>query len=279
MPDFNNNNPTSAQFAKPRMPSAQLYGVSISKWGMDETVSYLQQHIESGEYRRPHQVVTINPIMIMAGLENEQFMSVLRSAELVIPDGIGVVIASRFVRDPIPQRVAGIDLMQKLLRLGSRRRYRVYFLGSTEDVVEEVVRQVNRRYPGVQIAGYHHGFFGEEEDKQRVQEIRESNPDILFVARGLDTQEPWIGRYKKQLDVPVMMGVGGSFDVMAGKVKRAPVLFQKTGMEWFYRLMKEPSRYKRMLALPKFMWKVYRERDQIMRENQKEHQDRNKQNG
>lgn len=279
MPDFNNNNPTSAQFAKPRMPSAQLYGVSISKWGMDETVSYLQQHIESGEKRRPHQVVTINPIMMMAGLENEQFMSVLRSAELVIPDGIGVVIASRFVRDPIPQRVAGIDLMQKLLRLGSRRRYRVYFLGSTEDVVEEVVRQVNRRYPGVQIAGYHHGFFGEEEDKQRVQEIRESNPDILFVARGLDTQEPWIGRYKKQLDVPVMMGVGGSFDVMAGKVKRAPVLFQKTGMEWFYRLMKEPSRYKRMLALPKFMWKVYRERDQIMRENQKEHQDRNKQNG
>lgn len=279
MPDFNNNNPTSAQFAKPRMPSAQLYGVSISKWGMDETVSYLQQHIESGEKRRPHQVVTINPIMMMAGLENEQFMSVLRSAELVIPDGIGVVIASRFVRDPIPQRVAGIDLMQKLLRLGSRRRYRVYFLGSTEDVVEEVVRQVNRRYPGVQVAGYHHGFFGEEEDKQRVQEIRESNPDILFVARGLDTQEPWIGRYKKQLDVPVMMGVGGSFDVMAGKVKRAPVLFQKTGMEWFYRLMKEPSRYKRMLALPKFMWKVYRERDQIMRENQKEHQDRNKQNG
>lgn len=279
MPDFNNNNPTSAQFAKPRMPSAQLYGVSISKWGMDETVSYLQQHIESGEKRRPHQVVTINPIMMMAGLESEQFMSVLRSAELVIPDGIGVVIASRFVRDPIPQRVAGIDLMQKLLRLGSRRRYRVYFLGSTEDVVEEVVRQVNRRYPGVQIAGYHHGFFGEEEDKQRVQEIRESNPDILFVARGLDTQEPWIGRYKKQLDVPVMMGVGGSFDVMAGKVKRAPVLFQKTGMEWFYRLMKEPSRYKRMLALPKFMWKVYRERDQIMRENQKEHQDRNKQNG
>lgn len=279
MPDFNNNNPTSAQFAKPRMPSAQLYGVSISKWGMDETVSYLQQHIESGEKRRPHQVVTINPIMMMAGLENEQFMSVLRSAELVIPDGIGVVIASRFVRDPIPQRVAGIDLMQKLLRLGSRRRYRVYFLGSTEDVVEEVVRQVNRRYPGVQIAGYHHGFFGEEEDKQRVQEIRESNPDILFVARGLDTQEPWIGRYKKQLDVPVMMGVGGSFDVMAGKVKRAPVLFQKTGMEWLYRLMKEPSRYKRMLALPKFMWKVYRERDQIMRENQKEHQDRNKQNG
>lgn len=266
MPDLNKDNSQSTRFTIPRMPVTPLYGVHISKWNMEETLDYLQQHID-GKERKPHQVITANPIMMMAGLENAAFMNVLRSAELVVPDGIGIVAAARIVRDNIPQRVAGIDLMQELLRIGSRKRYRVYFLGSTDEVVKAVIQQVQRRYPGVQIAGSHHGFFGEEEDKQRVQEIRGSKPDILFVARGLDTQEPWIGRYKEALNVPVMMGVGGSFDVLAGKVKRAPVLFQKTGMEWFYRLMKEPSRYKRMLVLPKFVWKVFRERNQLREDN------------
>lgn len=240
----------------------QLYGVTVSKWGMSETLNYLVEHIDS-EDRTPKQVITANPIMMMAGLQNSDFMNVLRSAELVVPDGIGIVIASKIIRDRIPQRVAGIDLMHELLSAGNRKGYRVYLLGATNEVLEEAVRQIGIRYPGVKIAGYHHGFFGEDEDKQIVAAIRDREPDILFVARGLDTQEPWIGRYKHELNVPVMMGVGGSFDVLAGKTKRAPVLFQKTGMEWFYRLLKEPSRYKRMLVLPKFVWKVFRERKQL----------------
>lgn len=250
-----------------QMPAMQLYGVTISKWKMRETIAFLQQHLES-ESRKPYQVITANPIMIMAGLDNDRFMHVLRSAELVVPDGMGIVAASRIVSNPIPERVAGFDLMQALLSIGNDKRYNIYLLGSTEEVVEKVVHHIEHRFPGVQIVGYHHGFFGEEEDKQIIQKIRECAPDILFVARGLETQEPWIGRYKHELNVPVMMGVGGSFDVLAGKTKRAPVIFQKTGLEWFYRLVREPSRFKRMLVLPKFAWKVLCERGEIKKQNE-----------
>lgn len=243
-------------------PVVKMYGVHISKWTMAETIAQLTEWIEHSP-RQSHQVVTANPVMMMAALEDESFMEVMQSAELVVPDGIGIVLAARIVGNPIQERVAGFDLALKLLDIGSERKYRVYLLGSSQATIKETVRQIAIRYPGVQVVGSHHGFFGPKEDEEIVENIRLAKPDLLLVARGLDTQEPWIGKYKKRLEVPVIMGVGGTFDVIAGNSKRAPLFVQKIGMEWFYRLVREPTRFKRMLVLPKFAFKVVRERNRV----------------
>ncbi|WP_081754815.1 WecB/TagA/CpsF family glycosyltransferase [Paenibacillus durus] len=227
---------------------------------MKETVSYL---IEAVRSRTPHQVITANPIMVMTALENPTYMDIMTSAELVVPDGTGVVWAAERGGSPVKERVAGFDLLHELMRVGESYHWRVYLLGSTPEVIQETASRLQRQYPGMIIAGFRDGFFGPEEDEEVITGILETEPDLLFVARGADTQEPWIAKHKSRLAIPVMMGVGGSFDVISGRTKRAPLAFQKLRLEWFYRLLKEPTRYKRMLALPKFAVKVMRERDRV----------------
>jgi len=242
-------------------PAVPIFGLPISKMDMAETVEYLARRIEA---RRPTQVITGNPIMVMAALERPDYYRVMEQADLIVPDGAGLVWASRVAGDPAPERVAGFDLMHELLREGERRRWSAYLLGARQDVVEEVARRLAERYPLVRIAGFRNGYFGPEEDAGVVAAVREAAPDLLFVARdALTTQEPWIARHRHELGVPLMMGVGGSFDVIAGRTKRAPVAFQKLGMEWLYRLLRQPSRAGRMAALPRFALKVLLARGKI----------------
>ncbi len=236
-------------------PTVTLFGLPFSKMNMRETVDYLAGAIER---REPTQVITGNPIMIMAGLDDPDYYRVMAEAELIVPDGAGVVWAAERAGDPVQERVAGFDLLHELMREGERRRWSVYLLGTTQETIEEAARRLQESYPLARLAGCRNGYFGPDEDASVVEGIRSAAPDMLFVARALTTQEPWIGRYKQELGVPVMMGVGGSFDVIAGKTKRAPLLFQRLGLEWFYRLMKQPTRAARMLALPKFAVKVVR---------------------
>lgn len=242
------------------IPTVPIYGVPVSKLNMKETVSYLVTVVAS---RKPHQIITANPIMVMSALENPAYMDIMTSAELVVPDGTGVVWAAERVGNPVKERVAGFDLLHELLKTGESYGWRVYLLGSTEEVIRETARRLQMQYPGIVIAGFRDGFFRPDADEQVVSEIVSAKPDILFVARGADSQEPWIAKYKLQLAVPIMMGVGGSFDVISGKSRRAPILFQKLRMEWFYRLLKEPTRYRRMLALPKFALKVLRDKEKV----------------
>jgi N-acetylglucosaminyldiphosphoundecaprenol N-acetyl-beta-D-mannosaminyltransferase len=239
-----------------------LYGVPFSKMNMEQTVAYLVQAVES---RRPHRVVTGNPIMLMAGFEDPAFLRTLQTADLVVPDGAGVVWAARRAGDPVQERVAGFDLMHELLREGDLRRWRVYLLGTTPDIIVQARDNLQRQYPGVRFVGCRDGYFTEKDDDAVVAAIREAEPDLLFVARSLKTQEPWLEKYQDALQVPVMMGVGGSFDVVAGKLKRAPKLFQKMRLEWLYRLLQEPKRYKRMLVLPKFALKVMRDGEKVLK--------------
>ncbi len=243
-------------------PTVSLYGVPFSKMNMRQTVDYLVETVES---RRPHRVVTGNPIMLMAGLENPAFMRTLQTADLVVPDGAGVVWAAKHVGDPVQERVAGYDLMHELLREGNLRNWKVYLLGTTKETIAAAHANLQRQYPGVRFVGYRDGYFTDKEDGAVVAAIREADPDLLFVARSMTTQEPWIEKYQSVLKVPVMMGVGGSFDVAAGKLKRAPLLFRKMRLEWFYRLLQEPSRYKRMLVLPKFALKVMRDGEKVLK--------------
>lgn len=237
-------------------PAVPIFGLPFSKMNMAQTTAYLAQAVED---RRPVQVITGNAIMVMAALERPDYYRIMEQAELLVPDGSGIVWASRRAGDPVAERIAGIDLLHELMREGDRRGWSVYLLGARQNTVERTAQRLAEQYPGVRIAGFRNGFFGPEEDAEVVEAIRGAAPDLLFVARdALKSQEPWIARYKEALGVPVMMGVGGSFDVIAGHVKRAPLLFRKLGMEWLYRLLRQPSRAPRMAALPRFALKVVR---------------------
>ncbi|WP_407944629.1 WecB/TagA/CpsF family glycosyltransferase [Paenibacillus swuensis] len=229
---------------------------------MQQTVNHLTDRILS---RQVTQVITANPIMVMSALESPEYMAMMKRAELVVPDGTGVVWAAKHVGNPVAERVPGFELLHHLLRVGESQGWKVYLLGSSPEIVRETYDRLRAQFPKVSFVGYRDGFFGASEDAEVIRAIRETNPDLLFVARGADTQEPWIARYKQELNVPLIMGVGGSFDVISGKTKRAPAAFQKLHLEWFYRLLKEPTRYKRMLALPKFAVKVLRDKENVQK--------------
>ncbi|MFC0212925.1 WecB/TagA/CpsF family glycosyltransferase [Paenibacillus chartarius] len=227
---------------------------------MRDTVSYLTDVIERGE---PNQVVTANPIILMTGLDNPSYMKMLRDAELVVPDGAGLVWAAGYVGEPVAERVAGYDLMHELMKAGNSRGWKVYLLGAAPGIADAAADKIRAMYPGIQIVGCRDGFFKDEEDEAVIAHVAAAAPHILLVARGANNQDPWIAKYKKRLGVPVMMGVGGSFDVLSGRLKRAPKLFQRLRLEWFYRLLQEPARYKRMLILPKFALKVMRDKENV----------------
>ncbi|RED57653.1 N-acetylglucosaminyldiphosphoundecaprenol N-acetyl-beta-D-mannosaminyltransferase [Cohnella lupini] len=231
---------------------------------MKETVNYLKHVIET---RRPHRVITGNPIMLMVGLDNPSFHHTLSTADLVVPDGAGVVWAARRLKQPVQERVAGFDLMHELLEEGERHQWSAYLLGASADIIQTAYEKLSKQYPGVRFVGYRDGYFTDRDDGEVVAGIREANPDLLFVARSTMNQEPWIEKYQSVLGVPVVMGVGGSFDVISGKLKRAPALFRKMGMEWFYRLLQEPTRFKRMLVLPRFALKVIKDGDKVLKHN------------
>jgi N-acetylglucosaminyldiphosphoundecaprenol N-acetyl-beta-D-mannosaminyltransferase len=220
----------------------------------------LARAAESGQ---PHQVITANPIMVMTALEDPRYMEIMKNAELVVPDGTGVVWAAEKAGNPVKERVAGFDLLHELMKLGVQRAWKFYLLGSSPEVIQGAAERLQELYPGVQIVGQRDGYFKPEQDHEVVEAVKAASPHILFVARGADTQEPWIFKYKQQLGVPVMMGVGGSFDVISGRSKRAPKWMQKLRAEWLYRLLKEPTRYRRMLALPKFAVKVLKEKENL----------------
>lgn len=245
-------------------PTVSLYGVPFSKMDMKETVEHLAQAIAA---RRLHRVVTGNPIMLMVGLDNPSFHRTLATAELVVPDGAGVVWAARHLKQPVKERVAGFDLMHELLREGAKRSWSVYLLGASADIVKSAYANLQKQYPGMRFVGCRDGYFTDREDGEVVAAIRAANPDILLVARATMNQEPWIEKYQDVLGVPVVMGVGGSFDVVSGKLKRAPAIFRRMGLEWFYRLIQEPSRYKRMLVLPRFALKVIKDGEKVLKQN------------
>lgn len=241
-------------------PFMKLFDIPISSMTLAETADYLERAIVD---RTNHQIVTINPIMIMEGLRNPEFRRVLMQAELNVPDGAGVVWAAKYVGKPVAERVPGIDLMHELLARSEKQGYRPFLLGADRETIVLAVTKLREKFPELELAGYHHGYFDESQDHEIIEMIRKAKPDLLFVGRSLLTQEPWIAKYKEELGVPVMMGVGGSFDVISGKLKRAPAAFQKMHLEWFYRLLQEPRRAGRMLALPRFMWQVVRNRQRL----------------
>jgi N-acetylglucosaminyldiphosphoundecaprenol N-acetyl-beta-D-mannosaminyltransferase len=244
------------------IPKVSIFGVPFSKLSMDDTVVCVTDMIES---RQPHHIITANPIMVMSAVDSPAYLQLLEGADLVVPDGAGIVWAANYVGNPVVERVTGFDLLHRLMRLGESKGWRVYMLGASSEMIEAAVRNLKLQYPGLQLVGYRDGYFQAEDDADVIENIRAHHPDILLIGRSADKQEPWIAKYKQQLQIPVIMGVGGSFDVLSGKLKRAPRIFRKLRLEWFYRLLQEPWRYKRMLVLPKFAVKVIREKESVQK--------------
>ncbi|MFQ6090675.1 MAG: WecB/TagA/CpsF family glycosyltransferase, partial [Candidatus Bipolaricaulia bacterium] len=177
-----------------------------------------------------------------------------RRADLVTPDGIGLVWASRFLGAPLPERVTGIDMIEEICRRATRRGYRIFLLGARPGVAQKAKERLEKRFPGVRIVGTHHGFFAD--DRQVISKINGCRPDILLVGLGVPRQELWMMENKERLEVKILIGVGGSFDVLSGRLPRAPLALQRLGLEWLYRLFLQPWRARRVLAIPAFLLRI-----------------------
>ncbi|PLR78260.1 glycosyltransferase [Bacillus sp. V3-13] len=200
-------------------------------------------------------IVTANPEIVMHAEANSDYQMVLDQADFITADGIGIVKAAALLNRPLPERVAGFDLMIELLKVANNKNLRVYLLGAEETVLLKAVDHIHTNYPNVIIVGHHHGFF-DWDDPSLAENMKQLNADLIFVALGFPKQENWIYQNINKFDKGIFMGVGGSFDVLSGNVKRAPLVWRKLNIEWLYRLLKQPSRWKRMLVLPKFIIKV-----------------------
>ncbi|MCC7462074.1 MAG: WecB/TagA/CpsF family glycosyltransferase [Gammaproteobacteria bacterium] len=221
------------------LPHVMLFGVRVHAASMSEALDVVDAAIAR---RAALQIGVVNAAKVV----NMQRMPMLRddvlASDLILADGIAVVWAGRALGQRLPERVTGIDLMAGMLERGSRNAYSVYLLGAEEEVSARVEAQIRRLYPGVRIAGRHHGYFRPEEEQQLVDGIAATHPDILLVAMTSPKKEKFMARWGERLGVPVCHGVGGSFDVLAGKVERAPPSWQRLGLEWAYRLKQEPGR-------------------------------------
>ena len=234
--------------------SMRILEVNVNIITMDEIVHALESRL-----RRNLQsfVVTANAEIIMMCQQDAVYKEILNSqADFVLPDGAGAVWAGRYLGYEVAERVTGFDLWNNLLKLSAEQEWKVYFLGGAPGIAEAAKSKAESLYPGVRIVGVHDGYFKSNETEELLDEINESGAQMLFVALGAPKQERFIAEQRERLKARLLMGIGGSFDVFAGKMARAPKWMQDASLEWAFRLYKQPSRFIRMLALPKFAFKV-----------------------
>ena len=232
----------------PVVPAAvrQLFGIPVNAVTMQQVLATCLESIQ-----RPQRLIigVINVAKVVNMHRSVRLAEAVLKSDLILADGMGVVWASRILGQPLPERVAGIDLFQELLRLADEKSFSVYLLGGAQEVLDLSLKHICRHFPNIRIAGHRNGYFDEGDDAEIAREIRDRKPDMLFLGITSPTKEVFLARWADFLNVPVCHGVGGSFDVLAGKVKRAPRLFQRLGMEWFYRVLQEPRRlWKRYLV-------------------------------
>ncbi|MDQ0254510.1 N-acetylglucosaminyldiphosphoundecaprenol N-acetyl-beta-D-mannosaminyltransferase [Evansella vedderi] len=235
------------------MDKVNILGVEVSAMTHDQTINTLIDAVDNDKKKF---VVTANPEIILHAYENRDYFQELSKADIITADGIGVVKGAKLLGRSIPERVTGFDLFISLLRKADQKGNSIYLLGAKEAVLNKTVTYIEEQYPNIKIVGKHNGYF-DWEDPSIAKEIAGKKPDFVFVALGFPRQEKWIGKYIEQFNKGVFIGIGGSFDVLAGEVKRAPEIWQRLNLEWLYRLMKQPSRWRRMLALPRFVFKLY----------------------
>jgi N-acetylglucosaminyldiphosphoundecaprenol N-acetyl-beta-D-mannosaminyltransferase len=217
-----------------------LMGCAIDNLSMEETLQTVEGFIRTGQ---PHQHVVVNVDKLVKASRDPELRQIINDCALINVDGMPVVWASRLLGKPLKERVAGVDLFEALMARAGEKGWRVFLLGAREEVVSQVASTYGRKYPRLVLAGYRNGYWkGDFEEAQVVEQIRDARPDLLFVAISSPKKEQFLGRYQADMKVPFAMGVGGTFDVAIGRVRRAPVWMQKSGLEWFYRFLQEPRR-------------------------------------
>ncbi len=244
------------------MEIINIRGVDFCNVTLDEAADWVSS-VLAAPSESPHAVFTPNSEIVQLCIEENEYYSLINSANLIIPDGIGVIKASRILGTPLKEKVAGIELGERTLAIAAEKGYSVYFLGAKPGVAAQAAANMQEKYPALTVAGIHDGYFKKEgeENEAVLAAIRAASPDVLYVCLGVPAQEKWIDANRAALgSVKLCLALGGSLDVWAGNVKRAPKLFIKLGLEWFYRLCCEPKRIGRMMKLPKFLFGTYAEK-------------------
>jgi N-acetylglucosaminyldiphosphoundecaprenol N-acetyl-beta-D-mannosaminyltransferase len=235
-----------------------ILGVPFNRVTMEKTVDIIEKQINSNR-KKPYHIITGNPEIVVHSKKEQILKDIIDDTDLITPDGIGIIMASKWKDDRLPERVPGSDLLMKLLEEGNKKGWSFYFLGADEGTNKKAVENIMGKHPQLVVSGRHNGFFDKEKERMIIEEIDKKNPDILIVALGAPRAEKWIYENKNELNAKVAIGVGGMLDVIAGKVKRAPAVWQKMNLEWLYRLLSQPSRWRRQLVLPVFAYKAFNE--------------------
>lgn len=231
-----------------------ILGVKVDSVTMAQAVAQVEGYMDE---RKNVLIATANAEMIMRATHDTELKNILNDAALVVPDGAGTVWAAHHLGYEMPERVAGFDLAQELMRIAPSKKQKVFFFGSAPGVAEKAKAKAEELYPGIEIVGTRDGYFKPEDEPAIIEEIKAAQPDLLLAALGVPKQEKWLNAHLKELGVPVAIGVGGTLDVMAGVMKRAPYWMQKAKLEWLFRGLLQPKRAGRLMALPKFVLKVH----------------------
>lgn len=241
----------------------EVLGCTIDNLTMEETLHRVEQFIRSGQ---PHQHVVVNIDKLVKAHKDPELRTIINKCALVSVDGVPVIWASRLLGTPLKERVNGTDLFEALVERAAQKGWRVFFLGAREEIVAHVRARYEQQFPTLQVAGHRNGYWTPDEEPAVAQQIADSRADILFVGFSSPKKEQFLGKYQAMMRVPFAMGVGGSFDVIAGLYSRAPRWMQRSGLEWFHRFLQEPRRMFRryfvedMYFVPLFAAELYRER-------------------
>ncbi|RWZ59074.1 glycosyltransferase [Halobacillus fulvus] len=238
------------------MKQVPIMGIPFSRIDHKTLIKKLDEHVMREEKSF---VITANPEIVMQANADTTYMKNLHKANYITADGIGIVRASQLLNDPLPERVTGYDLMLDLLEIANIKGYKIFLLGTYAEALARVERNLKYHYPDIEIVGTHDGYF-DWDSNTVTEQVKAAEPDLTFVALGAPKQEKWIAENIDSFDKGVFLCVGGSFDVIAGDVKRAPAVWRRHNIEWLYRLLKQPRRWRRMTALPKFAFNIIKKK-------------------
>lgn len=251
-----------------RMEYVDIFGVKIFNIDFKEAIDIANRFLKED---RNHSIITPNTEIVMAAKDDKELRDIINGADLVIPDGIGLIYGSKMRGHPLKERVTGYDVSMELLKILNESGGSLYMLGGKPGVTDKAEEKIKKDYENINIVGHHHGYFkgihrgmkGDPEELEIIEEINSLKPDIIFLGLGFPKQEMFINEYKDKLHSKIIIGNGGVMDILAGNMKRAPEIFIKLHLEWFYRLLKEPSRIKRQVAIPKFIFEILKNRDSV----------------
>ncbi|MEN8906648.1 MAG: WecB/TagA/CpsF family glycosyltransferase [Clostridiales bacterium] len=239
------------------MKRKSLLGINFSCITMDEALEYILKFLEEDKL---HTIFTPNAEIAMEAQRDPDFKKILNSSDMLIPDGAGVILSSKILNIKLPQKIPGFDLTRNSFSLQRKIKTKYFFFGGKDGIAEKAAERVLHSYNNIEISGCQSGYFKKEDEEAIINKINSSNTEFLLVGLGAPKQEKWIHENRDKLNVKVCIGVGGTIDILAGNVKLTPDFFRRNGLEWLYRLYKEPRRFKRMLDLPRFILLSFKKR-------------------